>query len=130
MKLSQAKKEKGQYCCAYSCNNKPVEKLGGLCHKHYQRKRRKTDPVGVRFSQFKVNALKRNKDFSITLEQFRIFCQETGYCIVKGRRGKNATVDRIDNKKGYHIDNIQLLTLRENVRKYYEEDRFEDDCPF
>lgn len=130
MKISQAKKDKGQECCAYSCKNKPAPKLGGLCFKHYQRKRRKLDPVGVRFTQFRTNALNRSKDFSITLDQFREFCTRTGYCIIKGKRGKNATVDRIDNKKGYHIDNIQLLTLRENVRKYYDEDRHEDDCPF
>ena len=122
---SESKKKAGKYCCAYACTNKPIYKKGGLCHKHYARKRRIEDPIYSRYNQFKGNAKKRNKAFSITITQFREFCKQTGYLIDKGKRGKNATIDRIDNSKGYHINNIQLLTLRENIHKYYDED-----CPF
>ena len=123
--ISDAKKAAGKYCCAYNCTNKPVSKKGGLCHKHYARKRREDDPIGTRYNQFKGNAKKRHKDFTITLEQFRQFCKDTGYLINKGKRGKNATIDRIKNKYGYHIWNIQLLTLRQNSSKSCS-----DDCPF
>jgi hypothetical protein len=130
MNLSAQKKIKGVFCCAHSCKNKPAEKLGGLCSKHYQRKRRKVDPVGQRYTQFKANALKRKKDFSITLEEFRDFCRRTGYLIVKGRRGKAATIDRRCNIHGYHIWNIQILTLSRNASKGagFSGDNFE--CPF
>lgn len=121
--ISEAKKKAGIFCCAYACNNKPVKKLGGLCYKHYWRKTRLRDPVYVRYNAFKKNALKRGKDFTITLEEFREFCQNTGYIIKPGKRGQNATVDRIDNNKGYHINNIQLLTNRQNVGKYHNYDK-------
>lgn len=90
---------------------------------HYWRKRKEEDPVYIRYNAFKKNALKRSKDFTITLEEFRGFCERTGYILQKGKRGKNATVDRIRNWEGYHINNIQLLTNRQNVRKYYDYDR-------
>jgi len=130
MKLSDIKKEKGVKCCAYGCSNKPAEKLGGLCYKHYQRQRRILDPVGVRYSQFKINALKRGKVFEITLDEFRHWCKITGYCIVKGRRGKAATIDRRCNVHGYFIWNIQLMTLSRNASKGsgFSGDNFE--CPF
>ncbi len=123
--ISEDKKKQGRFCCAYACTNKPVKKKGGLCHKHYARKRREEDPIGTRYNQFKGNAKKRHKDFTITLEQFRQFCKDTGYLIVKGRRGQHATIDRIDNSKDYHVDNIQLLTLSQNASKGASED-----CPF
>lgn len=130
MKTSLSKKNKGVFCCACRCKNKPVEKLGGLCPKHYWQKRRKIDPVYCRYNQFKGNAKKRGKDFTITLEEFRKFCQRTGYLIVKGRRGQNATIDRRCNAHGYHIWNIQILTLSQNASKGagFSGDNFE--CPF
>lgn len=115
--ISQAKKAEGRFCCAYNCRNKPAPRKGGLCHTHYRRKRLFIDKVAVRYTDFKGNAKKRNIPFYITLEEFRRFCEKTGYLIVKGRRGYNATIDRINNKEGYTIDNIHLLTHRQNASK-------------
>lgn len=134
MVLSQNKKEAGRYCCANGCNNKPVAKLAGLCYKHYQRKRREIDPVGVRYTQFKTNAKNRGfsgfEKFSVTLEQFRLFCVKNQYIVKKGRRGQNATIDRRCNIHGYHIWNMTILTNRANASKGagFRGDEFE--CPF
>lgn len=117
MVLSESKRKAGRYCCAYACKEKPVLKKGGLCHKHYRRKRREEDPVGVRYNGFKNKAKARGKEFTITLKEFRDFCQRTGYIITKGRRGQNATVDRRCNAHGYHIWNIHLMSNAENARK-------------
>jgi hypothetical protein len=123
-RTSEAKKKAGSFCCAYNCSNKPSDKKGGLCHKHFARKRREEDPVGARFTQFRINAKNRNKHFDITLQQFRDFCKKTGYCIEKGKRGQNATIDRKINSIGYTIENIQLLTNKQNASKGTS------DCPF
>lgn len=130
MVVSPIKKKQGQYCCAYGCRNKPAEKKGGLCHKHYERKRREIDPVATRYKQFKGNAKKRGIGFFITLEQFRRFCDRTGYIKQKGRRGFAATLDRRCNFHGYYIWNLQILTLRANASKgnRHAGDNFE--CPF
>lgn len=132
MVLSESKKAAGRYCCAYGCKNKPIKRKGGLCHKHYRRKRREIDPVAERYNNFCGNAAKRNKENSVTLAEFRALCERTGYIITKGMRGKNATLDRRCNAHGYHIWNIQILTLSANCRKgtshNENEDRFY--CPF
>lgn len=132
-KISQAKKDKGERCCAIACDNNPADHKGGLCHKHYARKRRALHPMETRYRQFKHNALARGHAFTITYNEFKDFCKDTGYLLVKGRRGMNATIDRIKNNHGYHIWNIQLLTLRANVNKWHQNDKHQDDanyCPF
>ena len=130
-KISEAKKEQGRHCCAYGCTNEPIQKKGGLCHKHFWRKRRKSDPVGVRFTQFKQKAKQRGIDFNLTLQEFRDFCQETGYCVKKGLRGFAATIDRINNNQGYHKGNIHLMSLRANVKKFHQTDKNHPDyTPF
>lgn len=116
MVLSEAKKKAGVYCCAYACKNNPVKKLGGLCYKHYRRKRREIDPVYCRYNNFKSNATARGKDFTITLTEFRRFCDKTGY-LKNGYRGFRATIDRICNAHGYHIWNIQILSHKANCSK-------------
>jgi len=127
--ISEAKKAQGKHCCAYHCKNVPHPKKRGLCHTHYSRWRRLIDPVYDRFVNFKGNALRRNKNFTITLEEFREFCNRTGYIIKKGKRGRNCTVDRIRNWEGYHIDNIQLITDTANVRKYHDHDKHFTELP-
>jgi len=130
MTISENKKSAGIYCCACGCRNKPVYKLGGLCHKHYQRKRKQIDPVAVRYNQFRINSRKRNLENSVTLEEFRNFCYKNNYIITKGRRGQNATIDRRCNIHGYHIWNMCIKTNRANASKgnRFNGDNFE--CPF
>lgn len=49
-------------------------------------------------------------------------------------RGKNATLDRDDVLEGYLMQNITIMTLRANVKKWHTEDkkRIEEraECPF
>lgn len=130
-KIYEAKRESKKECCAYGCKSLPNEKKLGLCHKHYARYRKIKDPVYDRYFNFKRNALTRCKDFTITLEEFREFCQRTGYIIKKGMRGKNCTIDRIKNNLGYHIGNIQIKSNLANIKKYHTFDKFDKDyTPF
>ena len=136
MKISENKKKKGVYCCAYSCTNTPVARKGGLCHKHYRRLQRFRDPVQVRYNGFKGNAKKRNIINSVTLAEFRIFCDKNRYVAdingnpFKGNRGQNATIDRRCNVHGYHIWNMQIMSNSANASKgnRFNGDNF--DCPF
>jgi hypothetical protein len=125
-RISLTKKLLGRYCCAYGCTNNPEEKKAGLCHKHYNRKRRLVDPIYTRYSQFKGNAKKRGVPFFVTFDQFKWFCKKNNY-LTKGRRGQNATIDRRCNLWGYYIWNMQILTNRQNASKG---SRPSADCPF
>lgn len=70
------------------------------------------------FHNLKNNAKRRNKEFSLTFEQFKEFCIATEYHSKRGVHRYSYTVDRIVETEGYHLDNIQVLTNRDNVKKY------------
>ena len=127
--ISEAKKKEGRYCCAYACTNPAIKRKSGLCHRHYRIKRKAIDKVYDRYNLMKCSATQRNLPFRISLQEFRDFCKKTGYIINKGYRGRVATIDRIIPEKGYTIENIQILSLRANVKKYHEEEK-DNDCPF
>lgn len=67
------------------------------------------------FKQYKNRALKRGLVFSLTLEQFsEITSKDCAYCGSKGRQVSRSRgyghyvyngIDRIDNSKGYQVDN-------------------------
>lgn len=57
-----------------------------------------------RFCTYKSSAKERNLEFSITLEQFAEFWNKPcGYC---GEEIETIGIDRIDNVKGYTLENI------------------------
>lgn len=119
--------KKPHVCSAYRCGNPRAPKKR-FCHKHHARFQKETNPAGYFYSLLKQNAKHRGKEFRLTLDEFKQFCSETNYLELKGKTAKSASIDRIDHTKGYEIGNIQLLTLRENSAKRWEDEK--DDLPF
>ena len=59
-------------------------------------------------------ARQRGLPFTITLVEFREFCQRTGYIENKGTTAESLSIDRIDHDKGYHHWNICVKSFQEN----------------
>jgi hypothetical protein len=76
-------------------------------------------PLHRAFHNLRSHARERGKDFSLTLEQFKVFAEKTDYMKYKGKSSWSLSIDRKDNSKGYEFSNIQAITLRENSRKQY-----------
>lgn len=72
------------------------------------------------YDNWRTNTAGRGIPNDVTLMQFARFCVETGYIYLRSI-GNDMTIDRIDSKKHYTIDNIQLLTRAENSRKQKKE---------
>lgn len=51
----------------------------------------------------------KNMEFSLDKDEFLLWFMERDY--------KGCSVDRIDNSRGYHMDNIQIIPLRKNIQK-------------
>lgn len=112
--MNTKKKNKPGRCAAKYCTNKAVGKMCSTCR---SRKARAADPVRYAFVSLRSNAKARGILFTITLEQFRQWCHKVQYIGRKGRSANSYSIDRIHNDLGYHADNIQLLTNRDNVKK-------------
>jgi len=122
----QFKRDKG-LCVILRCH-KPRGKKSLLCYMHRSRRAKQLNPFGYHFNALRNNARRRGKEFTLTLSEFKRFCAETGYMEKKGKGATNLSIDRKDHSKGYRYDNLQVLTLGDNVRKryvdYYNEDTF------
>ena len=70
------------------------------------------------YHNLKTNAKRRGKEFGLTFGQFVEFCHKTDYIGGKGKTAQSLTIDRIDNEKGYTLDNIRTLTNAENAQKH------------
>ena len=95
---------------------------------------------GKFWGTIKKNASKRNLSFNITIEQaWQKFEEQNNKCALSGvpitliykktHKERTASLDRIDNSKGYEIDNIQWVHKNINkMRLDLSIDRFIELC--
>lgn len=112
------KKESGpvKICATKFCRNKATH-YNSTCSKCRMRVWRENHPIHARFTRVKASAKKRKIEFSLTIEQFTKFCEETSYHQTSGSTVEEMHIDRIDPNKGYSIDNIRILSCSENSYK-------------
>lgn len=103
-------------CSIKRCFN--IATQGSLCAKHHIAKWRMENPLKAAFTNLRENAKRRGKEFDLTFEQFCAFAIRTGYMKKKGRWAESWHIDRKEETLGYTIDNLQVLTNAQNVRKY------------
>lgn len=91
---------------------------GNYCHRCQKQRYKEKHPERYAFTVLKNNAKRRGKIFELTYEQFLEFAIKTNYLAGRGRTKESLHIDRIDETKGYTIDNIQVITNTENLRKF------------
>lgn len=94
-----------------------LAKAGSRCYSCEKKRYAEAHPVKYAYQVLRQNARRRGKEFSLTFEQFEKFCYETDVLHGRGRSATSYHIDRIDDSKGYTIDNIQVLTNSENIQK-------------
>jgi hypothetical protein len=104
-------------CATTGCRNQRY-KHRKLCNACITRNFRKAHPIKASYDILKHNAIRRGKDFELTLEEYEVFVVQTDYIKGKGKKAANLHIDRKDEEKGYSIDNIQILTNSANVKKF------------
>ena len=117
-------------CSTPDCTNEAAlhRKICLTCKSKLYRER---NPLKYWYDTLKMNARRRGKPFTLTLEQFSEFCKRTGYDELKGKTANSLSVDRIKDHLGYSIDNIQAITLSENAAKRFDDSvKPEENCPF
>jgi hypothetical protein len=114
-------KYKRRKCITKFCRNDAADNRL-ICHKCRSRLYKEKHPERYSYNILKINARRRNKSFDLTFEQFSEFCSETGYMKFKGKDAGSMSIDRIDAKKGYSKDNLQVLSISDNSTKRHEVD--------
>lgn len=85
-----------------------------LCWKCRSRQLKARHPATYVLNAIRQRAKKRGVSCTITLTEFKTWCEDTGYLEGRGRKADSLTIDRIDPDLGYSLDNIRVLGHREN----------------
>jgi len=90
---------------------------------------------GHLFSRIKLSAKKRNIDFFVSIKDlWNKFLEQNGLCALTGLDIKiidgTASLDRIDSKKGYMLNNIQWIhkDINNKIKKHYSEEKLKKIC--
>jgi hypothetical protein len=99
-----------------SCG-KPADR-GKSCFACEKRNYRERHEMKDCYQHLKDNSKRRGKVFDLTFDEFERFAVKTNYLAGKGIRSNSYHIDRIDENGPYSIDNIQILTNIQNIRKF------------
>ena len=103
-------------CITRGCKNKAPHGRK-LCWTCKSRKAKEQNPLGYWFNVLRCNARRRNKEFTLTLNDFKEFCHKTGYDKLKGKKANCLSIDRIKEYEGYTKNNIRAITVSDNSKR-------------
>ena len=84
------------------------------CWKCHTRLLKERHPETYALNALRSHARRRKVPFSLTLAEFREFCEKTGYLEERGLEPWSATVGRINHDEGYHLWNIRVESHAKN----------------
>jgi len=111
-------KDRTEYFANYRKNNQ--DKRAQYAKERWLRVRDTLYPPERRIlERVRQGAKKRGIECTLTIEDIVIptHCPVLGVPITYGKRPYSPSVDRIDNTKGYHKDNVAIISYRANVIK-------------
>jgi len=113
-KGADAKHRRGLCCVRFCTRPAPVGKH--VCRTCQDRKWRAKHPEHHVWNNLRKSARRRGIECTVTLEEFKKFCADTGLISRIGRQPEDLTVDRRDPSLGYTYNNLRTLTNLENAR--------------
>lgn len=113
-------KHKDRCCVKYCRNPRATSKKSKKCHKHTQQEYRERNPISSILNTIRTGAKRRGIECTLVLPEFREWCLANGY------PAKGMHLDRKRATEGYTIDNICVLTAKDNIVKGNKERRTEE----
>lgn len=113
-------------CRVFRCP-RPSEKAKGygrglVCGICRVRLWRANNPIKANYNAIKNKARRRKIPFDMSFSFFEQLCLATGFHIERGRAVDDLQIDRINALRGYHDDNVQILTTSQNRDKLNTEE--------
>jgi hypothetical protein len=117
-------------CVKYRCRRRAAKKSGGKCNTCASRMFRYYNPVEYAYHNLKSSARKRKIAFNLSFQEFCDFASDHGYIEGRGRQPYSLTIDRINTKGPYSIDNIRILSHADNSSHKFEQTPDDGRHPF
>lgn len=115
--MPKSRKSKDKCATKYCRNKAAVNNTGrklALCWKCRSRLLKERHPLTYTLNGIRSRARRKRIPFTLTLSEFKKFCDSTGYLEHKGAKLGCLSVDRINRNEGYHAWNIRCLDFIEN----------------
>lgn len=93
-----------------------------MCYRCEKRRWYLRHPIEYRFARLKMDSKRRGIGFELTIEDFREFCNLTGYHVKSGCTPESLTIDRIRPGEPYKRGNIRIATHQINSIRQDDED--------
>ena len=121
-KLLEKKHPAKHTCVARYCQREPREGKR-FCHKCASRVYRANNPMMYAFHNHRHHARQRGIPHTLTFSEFAELVEKSGWISGKGKTAEALSIDRIDASKGYVQGNLQVISLSENSRKRFVDER-------
>lgn len=95
-------------------------KPSGRCYVCEYNSRKAKDIYRWSYDTHKKNAKRRGIPWRLSFKNFKAFAIKTELLLGSGRTKESLSIDRKDQTKGYTKNNIQVMTVSDNVKKYIE----------
>lgn len=92
---------------------------GQFCRRCREHRYKLTHPYAYSLNKLRNNAKRRGIPFDLSLEEWIMFCDLTGYVDAHGRGAEDLSVDREKDELGYTLSNIRAVTVSVNSRKWH-----------
>lgn len=111
-----ARNDKRHLCQVRGCRKKrkPEHRL---CHGHDRLLWGRRNPTKYAFNNLRSSARARKLEFALTLEDFAALARATGYMEGRGTTSLSLSIDRLDARLGYFLENLRVITFGENSGK-------------
>lgn len=88
------------------------------CSKHRREAWKSKNPLRYYFGKLRNRAKERGREFTLTFQEYCKFAMETGYSelVNRGKTSTSLSIHRKIDSEGYHMWNIQCVTLQMNSR--------------
>ncbi len=102
-------------CKTKYCRNEA--KQNGICWKCHRERKKKKNIYAYTLGTLRRNAKRRGIECTLTVDEWKKFCIETGILERRGRTKNCESVDRKQEHIGYTYDNICPLSVSQNSLK-------------
>jgi cytochrome c oxidase assembly protein Cox11 len=120
MTHSKKPKSTSKKCCVKYCRHRVrSSEKSNKCAKHRSAAFKEKFPLKYYFNILKQTAKRRGLAFTLVYLDYECLCKKTGYDVNRGKTKDSLSIDRVNNKRGYHLDNVQIITLSANSSKQH-----------
>lgn len=97
------------------------------CSRHRAAQWKQNSPLKYHYGKLRNRAKERGHQFTLSFLKYEALCIQAGWITDhRGKTGEAYSINRKDSTRGYHDDNVEILTMSQNRRQHYVDMRLSE----